>query len=131
MVSQHMSFGSNYFPSHYGIRLEHDCIYSLLLGSITTWEQLLHAFLDKYFSSSKTSYMRSQITTFSHNKRTWLAIHIFYKGLNLSTKLPLDVVASRAFMRKGLDDGYKLIEEIVKNHYLWSAETSNPTNKSM
>lgn len=43
-------------------------LHSLPAGSITTWDQLVKAFLVKYFPPSKTASLRNQITTFSQKK---------------------------------------------------------------
>ena len=129
-------------------------LHSLPPGSITTWDQLTQAFLNKYFPPSKTDHLRKQIVTFSqredeslyeawdrykellrscphHGVEKWLTVHIFYNGLNHQSKLSLDAAAGGAFMSKSLDEGYNLIESIAQNHYQWSSERSSAASKKV
>ncbi|KAI4299964.1 hypothetical protein L6164_033385 [Bauhinia variegata] len=118
---------------------------SLPIDSITTWDELLKAFLSKYFPPSKIAQLRNQITTFAqkedeslfyawdmykellhlcphHGLERWLVLHTFYNGLNYNTKLTVDVATGHALMNKRLDKAYELIEDVALNHCQWSNE---------
>jgi len=43
-------------------------LYSRPLGSISTWEELTKAFLTKFFTPSKTTSLRNQITSFTQRE---------------------------------------------------------------
>jgi len=43
-------------------------LHSLLLGSISTWEELIKAFLAKFFPPNKTVSLRNQITSFTQRE---------------------------------------------------------------
>ncbi|XP_078163496.1 uncharacterized protein LOC144558528 [Carex rostrata] len=78
-------------------------LHSLPAGTITTWEELAHAFLAKYFPPSKTAQLRNQITSFVQKD-----------------------AANGALMNCGVDDAYTLIEDMTLNHHQWTSERPTP-----
>ena len=47
-------------------------LHSFLPGSIKTWDELITAFLAKFFPPSKTTTLSNQITTFAHSEHEML-----------------------------------------------------------
>lgn len=85
--------------------------------TITNWDQLEQAFLNKFFPPSKTANLRIQITRFGqkdgeslseawdrykamleacphHRLEKWLVIHTFYNDLDYSSKVSIDSAAN-------------------------------------
>ncbi|KAL5555381.1 hypothetical protein UlMin_037617 [Ulmus minor] len=116
-------------------------------GTITTWDELVHAFLVKYFPPEKTAKMRNDITNFMqqdqkslyetwerykdllrkcphHDLPMWMQVQMFYSGLHPNIQTMMDAASGGALMNKTSEEGYKLIEVMVSNNYM------NPTNRS-
>ena len=122
---------------------------SLPAGSITTWEEMAHNFLAKYFPPSKTAKMRNDITTFSqfeaeslyeawerfkdllrrvphHGLPVWLQVQTFYNGLTNNNKTMIDAAAGGSLNSKTPEAAYNLIEEMATNSYQWQSDRSQP-----
>jgi Retrotransposon gag protein len=93
-------------------------------------------FLSKYFPPSKTAALRAQITNFRqrggkslseacdryqellrlcphHGFEKWFILHIFYEGLEKSSKLTIDEAAGGNLMNMSVRDAYKLIDDMA------------------
>ncbi|KAK8933442.1 hypothetical protein KSP39_PZI015251 [Platanthera zijinensis] len=128
-----------------------DWLESLPNDSITTWEQLVEKFLNKYFPPSKTAKLIRDITTFTQNSGetlydAWerfnellrkcphhgLAQHqqvsTFYNGLQTATMILVDGAAGGSLMKKYPEDAYSILEDLTSNNYqsYERQENSNP-----
>lgn len=117
---------------------------SLLLaqpqGSTTTLDDLLKTFLAKYFPPSKSTKLRSEITSFCqqdeeslydawehfkdlirrcphHVIPEWLKVQTFYNGLNNTIRSMIDASASGSLNTKTLEKAKALIENMAANNY--------------
>ncbi|XP_017974489.1 PREDICTED: uncharacterized protein LOC108661567 [Theobroma cacao] len=121
---------------------------SLPNGSITTWEDLSQKFLAKFFSPTKTTKLRNEITSFTqfngeslyeawgrfkellrkyphHGIPDWLQVQTFYNGLAGSIKTTIDVAVGGALMSKNAANAYNLLEEMALNNYQWPSKRSS------
>ncbi|CAM8999521.1 unnamed protein product [Rhodiola kirilowii] len=129
-----------------------DWLRSQTPDSLTTWEELAVAFLNKYFPPSKTAYYRNQITNFSqldgenlyeawerykeyqrlcphHNLDDLQVFHTFYHGVDGHSRLALDTAAGGAIMDLEPHEGYAAIEKITKNYFMYGSERGNPRRR--
>ncbi|CAM8901682.1 unnamed protein product [Rhodiola kirilowii] len=129
-----------------------DWLRSQTPDSLTTWEELAVAFLNKYFPPSKTAYYRGQIMNFEqmdgetlyeawerykeyqrlcphHNLDDLLLFHTFYHGVDGASRLALDTAAGGAIMDLEPQEGYAVIEKITKNYFMWGSERGNPRKR--
>jgi len=104
--------------------------------SITTWEILAQAFLNKYFPPAKSQRLRTEIGTFrqledeqlyeawerykdllrrcpQHGYPDWLQIQLFYNGLASSTKSILDATAGGSIFSKNAQEAYTILEDLA------------------
>ncbi|XP_062118324.1 uncharacterized protein LOC133831937 [Humulus lupulus] len=109
---------------------------SLQANSINTWEDLAQKFLSKFFPLAKVAKLRGEINNFYQNEgeslydawerfkdllrkcphhgiEKWMLVHNFYNGLCGTTRTIIDAPAGGAFMSKGADEAYELLEEMV------------------
>ncbi|WRX22571.1 Retrotransposon gag domain - like 10 [Theobroma cacao] len=96
---------------------------SLLIGFITTWEDLAHKFLAKFFPPAKIAKMRNDITSF-----TQFDVQAFYNGLVESIKTIIDAGGGGALMSKNAADAYNLLKNMASNNNQWPLERSSPRN---
>ncbi|KAK8947387.1 hypothetical protein KSP39_PZI006995 [Platanthera zijinensis] len=117
-----------------------DWLESLPNDSITTWEQLLEKFLNKYFPPSKTAKLIRDITTFMQNHGESLyeawerfkellrkcphhglhqhqQVSTFYNGLQTATMILVDGAAGGSLMKKYPEDAYAILEDLTSNNY--------------
>ncbi|XP_073120526.1 uncharacterized protein [Henckelia pumila] len=109
-------------------------------GSITTRENLAKAFLTKYFPSSKSMKLRTEITTFAqgvqeslyeawerykdllrrfphHKLFDWFSVQYFYYGLLHDNCTMLDTTTGGNLLCKSPEDGHELFEEMASSIY--------------
>ena len=110
---------------------------SLPYGSINTWEELVEAYLGKFFPPSLTSERRREIIVFQKGKDESLHIawerfkrllkrfpmhgiylkkhmDIVYRALNDTSKGIIDASCCGAFKRKSVEEDRDLIEDLAK-----------------
>ncbi|XP_062083367.1 uncharacterized protein LOC133789582 [Humulus lupulus] len=125
---------------------------SLQANSINTWEELAQKFLSKFFPPAKAAKLRGEINNFYQNEgeslydawerfkdllrkcphhgiEKWMLVHNFYNGLCGTTRTIIDAAAGGAFMSKGADEAYELLEEMAMNNYQWPAERDTSQRK--
>ena len=108
--------------------------------SITTWDDLLMRFMDRYFPPSKTAKLRSEIHSFyqkdsetlfetwerfkellrkcpHHGIPEWWQVQIFYNGLNYQTKQMINAAAGGSLKHKTLTESLLLFEDMAKDDY--------------
>ncbi|XP_062103706.1 uncharacterized protein LOC133814808 [Humulus lupulus] len=123
-----------------------------IANSINTWEELAQKFLSKFFPPAKAAKWRGKINNFYHNEgeslynswerfkdllkkfphhgiEKWMLVHNFYNGLCGTTHTIIDAAAGGAFMSKGADEAYELLEEMAMSNYQWPAERDTSQRK--
>lgn len=124
---------------------------SIPAGQITTWNQLVKAFLSKYFPPGRTARLRAEITQFKqldqeslydaweryrellrkcphHGLQKWLVIEMFYNALLPNYKGIVDSAAGGSLMGKSHDEAYTLICEMADN-YQWHFDRSGQSRR--
>ena len=110
----------------------------LALNSITSWAQLQHIFLKKYFPIEKTNDTRRAITSISqyegeqfhetwerlkdllrsclyHVIPKWQLMQSFYDGLIMSNRNMVDASCGETFMLKSEDEAWAIFENLSNN----------------
>ena len=113
---------------------------SLEAGSITTWDELKKAFLQRYFSMAKSAKLRNDISGFrqlhdeplyeawerykdllrrypQHQLPKWMIVKTFYNGLHGNTQTMIDAAAGGSMNNKKPAEVYELIEAMASNNY--------------
>ncbi|KAM1127771.1 hypothetical protein ACFX2B_037288 [Malus domestica] len=121
-------------------------------GSITTWAQLSEKFLNKYYPTSKTLDMRTQILSFAQKPNeefheawerfkelirkcphsginTTDQMHIFFRGLNITTKTLVNASCGGSYKDKNAQEAYFLFEKMAADTQQWAVE--QPQSRSV
>ncbi|GJS17978.1 reverse transcriptase domain-containing protein [Tanacetum coccineum] len=116
--------------------------------SITSWEQMRKAFINKFFPPSLFNRLFLEIKNFSqlvcesltdawlrlksmlrkchgHGLTKGSIIQIFYHGLDESTQAILDVTAGGIFLYKSPNQAFQLLEEKVLFNHDWPIKSKN------
>ena len=132
------------FPLSQGDRAKH-WLTSQPPDSITSWNDLVHKFLTKFFPPSKIAQLVQVINTFGqlegenlaeawdrfhellrkcphHRLTRWMQVHTFYNGLRNETRTVIDASAGGALMKKITDQAYEILEDAATNTNQWSRE---------
>ena len=122
-----------------------DWLTSLPADSITTWEDLVHKFLAKFFPPAKTAKLRIEINNFAqhdgetlyeawerykellrkcphHGLPKWMIVHNIYNGLNGTSRIVIDASAGGSFMKKSEEEAYELLDDVATNNFQWPSE---------
>nr|XP_028949328.1 uncharacterized protein LOC114821407 [Malus domestica] len=114
-------------------------------GSITTWAQLSEKFLNKYYPTSKTLDMRTQILSFAQKPNeefheawerfkelirkcphsginTTDQMHIFFRGLNMTTKTLVNASCGGTYKDKNAQEACLLFEKMAEDTQQWAVE---------
>ncbi|CAA7047547.1 unnamed protein product [Microthlaspi erraticum] len=109
---------------------------SLPHGTITTWDECKKAFLAKFFSTSRTAKLRSEISSFiQRNNETFgeawerlkgymsqwphhgfsheSLLSILYRGCLKRQREMLDTTSNGNFLNQDVEDGWELVENIA------------------
>ena len=120
---------------------------SLPYGSVNNWEELVEAFMERFFAPALTSKRRREIISFKqgeeeslynvwerYNKLTKRCpmhgidqiahMDIFYHAMNYSSKGIIDAACYGAFKRKSTEEANQLVQDLAKSNYKASFETS-------
>ncbi|XP_058211544.1 uncharacterized protein LOC131323714 [Rhododendron vialii] len=115
---------------------------SLPSGSITSWDTLVKKFLSKFFSMSKTTSLRREITDFCqeehekfyeswerfkdlilkcppHGFETWRLVQFFYNGLTQSSRNMLESMNRGGFLNLRGDAAYEFLENLSERSQQW------------
>ncbi|KAK0585686.1 hypothetical protein LWI29_032395 [Acer saccharum] len=118
-------------------------------NSITTFDQLAQAFLNRYFPPGKATRLRNEILSFQqfenesiydawerfkelqrrcpHNGLAkWQTLQAFYQGLTVSTRNLVDAAAGGSLMSKSMDTASDLLEEMALNNSHWGGQRQVP-----
>ncbi|KAL5574401.1 hypothetical protein UlMin_023998 [Ulmus minor] len=113
--------------------------------SITTWDELVHKFLSKFFPPAKTAKLRNEITSFTqydqeslyeawerfkemlrkcphHGIPIWLQVSTFYNGLVSNYRAMIDAAAGGCLMGKTPEEAHELLEVMAENNNQWHSE---------
>ncbi|GJV62931.1 reverse transcriptase domain-containing protein [Tanacetum coccineum] len=116
--------------------------------SITSWEQMRKAFINRFFPPSLFNRLLLEIRNFSQNiceslTDAWLRlksmlqkchghsltkgaiIQIFYDGLDEPTQVILDVTAGGIFLYKSPNQAFQILEDKVLFEHDWSIKSQN------
>jgi hypothetical protein len=111
---------------------------SLAPGSITSWEELLKQFYNKFFPMSKVNEARKGISSFTqdedekfsecwarfkdllmkcppHGYEKWRLVQFFYQGLSQPNRSMIELMNGGAFLNLTGDAAYKALEKIADN----------------
>jgi len=112
---------------------------SLPPGSITSWEGCKSAFLNHFYTKSRSNFLRNKLQGFQqgpdetfyeawerfkdyerdcphHSFPEGNLINTFYRGLHAKFKLSLDTVSNGDFTTKNVDDAHAFIENLATNN---------------
>ena len=124
---------------------------SLPYGSVNTWEELVEAYLGRFFPPSLTSERRKEISVFNQGEdeslyTAWESfkrllkrcpmhgidlktqMDIFYHSMNDTSKGIIDASCCGAFKRKSAEEARDLIEDLAKCNMKNPSESSGSNN---
>ncbi|XP_010474117.1 PREDICTED: uncharacterized protein LOC104753584 [Camelina sativa] len=82
-------------------------------GSLTTWEQCRAAFLNHFYTKSRSAMLRSKITTFSQGENL---MNIFYGGIDQKYQMALDTASRGDFSTNTAAEANLLIENLAASN---------------
>ena len=120
---------------------------SLPVGSVNNWEELVEAYMSRFFPPTLTFERRGEIIVFKQGEdeslyNAWerykkllkicpmhgidltTQMDIFYHAMNYTSKCTIDAACCKAFKRKRAEKAKQLIEDLAKCNYKASSETS-------
>ena len=126
---------------------------SLPYGSVNTWEELMEAYLSRFFPPSLTSERRGEITTFKQGEDESLytawerykrllkrcpmhgidlktQMDIFYHSMNYTSKGIIDAACGGAFKRRRAEEARQLIEDLARCNMRPSSESSGSSSRA-
>ena len=126
---------------------------SLPYGSVNTWEELMEAYLSRFFPPSLTSERRGEITTFKQGEDESLytawerykrllkrcpmygidlktQMDIFYHSMNYTSKGIIDAACGGAFRRRRVEEARQLIEDLARYNMRPPSESSGNINRA-
>ncbi|WZZ35155.1 hypothetical protein YC2023_018556 [Brassica napus] len=118
---------------------------SLPSDSITTWDECKRAFLEKFFSSSRTAKLRNEISSFQqkglegfseawerfkgyqaqcphHDFSKESLLSTFYRGALPKHRARLDTASNGFFLGRTEDDAEELVDNMVKSDAVYSGD---------
>ena len=125
---------------------------SLPERSVNTWEELVEAYMSRFFPLALTTKRRGEIIVFKQREEeslynAWerfkrllkrcpmhgidLITHmdIFYHAMNYASKGIIDASCYGAFKRRNADEARQLIEDLAKCNYKASSEASESSSR--
>ena len=126
---------------------------SLPYGSVNTWEELMEAYLGRFFPPSLTSKRRGEITTFKQGEDESLytawerykrllkrcpmhgidlntQMDIFYHSMNYTSKGIIDAACGGAFRRRSAEEARQLIEDLSRCNMGPPSESSGSSSRA-
>ena len=123
------------------------------LRSVNTWEELMEAYLSRFFPSSLTSERRGEITTFKQGEEeslytTWerykrllkgcpmhgidlkTQMDIFYHSMNYTSKGIIDAACGGALRRRRAEEARQLIEDLARCNMRPPSESSGSSSRA-
>ena len=125
---------------------------SLLVGSVNNWEELVEAYMSRFFPSALTFERRGEIIVFKQGKDESLynawerykrllkrcpmhgidltsQMDKFSHSMNYTSKGIIDAACCGAFKRKSAEEAKQLIEDLAKCNYRAPSETSRNSSR--
>ena len=125
---------------------------SLPIGYVNNWEELVEAYMSKFFPPTLTSERRGEIIVFKsgedeslyngwekykrllkrcpmHGIDLTTQMDIFYHSMNYTSKGIIDAACCGAFKRKSAEEAKQLIEDLAKCNYTAPSKPSGSSNK--
>ena len=125
---------------------------SLPYELVDNWEELVEAFIERFFPPALTSERRREIIAFKQGKEESLynacerykkllkrcpmhgidqitQMGILYHAMNYSLKGIIDIACCGAFKRKSVEEANQLIESLANSNYRAPVETSGSNNR--
>ena len=125
---------------------------SLPYGLVNNWEELVEAYMGRFFHLSLTSERGGKIIVFKQGQdeslyNAWkrykrllkicpmhgvdltTQMDIFYHSMNYTSKGIIDAAYCGAFKRKSAEEAKQLIEDLAKCNYRASSETSGSSSR--
>ena len=125
---------------------------SLLVVSMNTWEELVEAYMSRFFPPTLTIERRKEIIVFKKGEdeslyTTWerfkrllkrclmhginltTQMDIFYHAMNYASKGIIDASCCGAFKRRNTEEARELIEDLAKCNYKAPSEVSGSSSK--
>ena len=125
---------------------------SLLYRLVNNWEELVEAFMSRFFPPALTSERRREIIVFKQGEyeslyNVWerykkllkrclmheidqiTQMDIFYHAMNYTSKGIIDATYYGAFKRKSVEEANQLIEDLAKSKYTTPSETSRSSSR--
>ena len=125
---------------------------SLPVGLVNNWEELVEAYMSRFFPPALTSERRGEIIVFKqgddeslydaweiykrvlkrcpmHGIDLTTQINIFYHAMNYTSKSIIDAACYRAFKRRSVEEAKELIEDLAKWNYKAPSETSRSNSR--
>ena len=126
---------------------------SLPYGSVNTWEELMEAYLSRFFPPSLTSKRIGEITTFKQGEDESLytawerykrplkrcpmhgidlktQMDIFYHSMNYTSKAIIDAACGGAFRRRRAEEARQLIEDLARCNMRPPSESSGSNSRA-
>ena len=111
-------------------------------GSITSWENLLNKFYNKFFPMSKVNECRKEISSFTqeedekfseswerfqdmlikcppHGYEKWRLVQFFYQGLTQSNRSMIESMNGGAFLSLTGEEAYRTLDQLSDNSQQW------------
>jgi hypothetical protein len=111
-------------------------------GSITSWEELLKQFYNKFFPISRVNEAKKEISSFTqdedekfsecwarfkdllikcppHGYEKWQLMQFFYQGLSQPNRSMIESMNGEAFLNLTGDLAYKALDKLVDNSQQW------------
>ena len=121
--------------------------FSLLVGLVNSWEELVEAYMSRFFPPALTSERREEIIVFKQGEEESLfnawkrfkrllkrypmhridlttKMDIFYHAMNYASKGIIDASCCGDFKRRSAKEAWKLIEDLAKYNYKDPSEAS-------
>ncbi|XP_021865862.2 uncharacterized protein [Spinacia oleracea] len=118
-------------------------LHDLKENSLTSWNEVTEAFINKYSSPVQTADYRSKMMTFKERtdetlQESWdrfnelirqcphhgiemgVLLHFFYHGLSKASRTALDAGAGGPIMKKSLEEVFDIIDDVVRNCENWN-----------
>ena len=125
---------------------------SFLVGSVNTWEELVEAYMSRFFPPALTIERRGEIVIFKKGEEKSLynawerfkrllkrcpmheidqrtQMDIFYHAMNYTSKGIIDASCCGAFKRRSAEKVRQVIEDLAKCNYKTPSEDSRSSNR--
>ena len=125
---------------------------TLPMGSVNNWEELVEAYMSRFFPPTLTSEIREEIIVFKQGEdeslyNAWerykrllkrcpmhgidltTQMDIFYHAMNYASKGIIDASYCGAFKRRSAEEARQLIKDLVKCNYKAPSEASGSSSR--